>query len=98
MRLFVEINNQKFLVLIDTWSTHSFIYSYVARKAKLSRKASQLTVQVANSIIIPCLGHCKTVSFKLHDHQLKASLYVLTLGGCVVVLGVDWLSGLRPIL
>lgn len=98
MILFAELNHHRVLVLIDTGSTHSFIDPNVARKANLSREESHLTVQVANGAILPCLGHCKAISLKLQDYTSKVNLYMLTLGGCDLVLGVDWLRGLGPVL
>lgn len=98
MRILAKINHQKVLILIDTGSTHSFIDPYVARNAKLLREDSHLTVQVANGAILPCLGYCKTVSFLLQNFTFEANLYVLTLGGCDLVLGVDWLRGLGSVL
>lgn len=98
MILFAELNHHRVLVLIDTGSTHSFIDPNVARKANLSREESHLTVQVANGAILPCLGHCKVISLKLQDYTSKVNLYMLTLGGCDLVLGVDWLRGLGPVL
>lgn len=93
-RLFAEINHQKVMILIDIGSTHSFIDPNVARKANLPREASLLTVQVTSGAILPCLSYCKAVSLKLQDCIYMAYLYVLTLGGCDLVLDVDWLRRL----
>lgn len=98
MRLLGEINNQNVLILIDTSSTHSFIDPYVAKKAKLPMGDIQLTVKVANGGTLSYLGYCKAVPLILQDIHFLANLYVLTLGGCEVVLGVDWPSSLGSIL
>ncbi|XP_042950388.1 uncharacterized protein LOC122282508 [Carya illinoinensis] len=98
MRIEGFINHQKVLVLIDTGSTHSFVDSYVARRSRLPVGESQLTVKVANGDSLPCQGYCRVVSIQLQNLGVKANLYLLTLGGCDVVLGVDWLRGLGSIL
>ncbi|KAJ0082796.1 hypothetical protein Patl1_12023 [Pistacia atlantica] len=98
MRIEGFINRQKVLILIDTGSTHSFVDPYVARKSKLLVGKSQLTVKVANGDSLLCQGYCRAVPIQLQNLKTTANLYLLTLGGCDVVLGVDWLQDLGSIL
>lgn len=97
MRLERFINHQKVLVLVDTGSTHSFVDPYVSRREKLSVGESNMKVKVANGDTIPCTGYCRVVTIELQHVKVNADLYVLPLGGCDVVLGVDWLRGLGSI-
>lgn len=97
MRLVGRINLQLVIILIDTGSTHSFIDVNVARRPKLPAKVSQLAVQVANGETLPCHGCCKEITFTLDHYDFMANLYLLTLGGCDIVLGVDLLRSLRTI-
>jgi hypothetical protein len=53
---------------------------------------------VANGKIIPCPGCCTTVAFSLQGYDFETNLHLLVLGGCGMVLGVDWLSTLGPFL
>jgi hypothetical protein len=53
---------------------------------------------VADRATLPCQGYCKAVSFKLQGYSFKSHLYLLSLGGCDMVLAVDWLRLLGPIL
>lgn len=53
---------------------------------------------VANGEKVPCLGCCVAIIFSLQGQEFQANLHLLTLGGCDMVLGVDWLSTLGPIL
>jgi len=53
---------------------------------------------VVNGATLSCQGHCKAVSIILQGCPFNPTLYLLTLKGCDVVLGVDWLRFLGPIL
>jgi len=92
-----EIETCSVIVLIDTGSTHSFIDVNVAKRAKLPVEEGQLVVQVANGDTLPCQGCCKTVLLKMRTCKVLANLFLLTLGRCDVVLGVDWLRSLGTI-
>jgi hypothetical protein len=41
---------------------------------------------------------CSAVSLKLQGHSFSVDFYLLPLGGCEAVLGVDWLRTLGPVL
>ncbi|XP_035543610.1 uncharacterized protein LOC118347690 [Juglans regia] len=97
MRLVGKIGKNPVTVLIDTGSTHSFIDMNVARKIRLPVEESHLAVQVANGATFPCHSCCKAVLLRLQSCDILANLYLLTLGGCDVVLGVDWLRSLGTI-
>ncbi|XP_042963178.1 uncharacterized protein LOC122297221 [Carya illinoinensis] len=74
------------------------LHAMAARRSRLPVGESQLTVKVANGDSLPCQGYCRAVSIQLQNLGVKANLYLLTLGGCDVVLGVYWLRGLGSIL
>lgn len=57
-----------------------------------------MTVMIANGDRIPCLGYCKEVPFTIQGNHFQTSFHLLTLGGCEIVLGVNWLRTLGPIL
>lgn len=69
----------------------------VARRAKLLVEEGHLAIQVANGDILPCLGCCKVVLLKMQSCNILANLLLLILGGCDVVLAVDWLRSLGTI-
>lgn len=50
-----------------------------------------MIVKVANGDSLPCQGYCRAVPIQPQNLRVKANIYLLTLGGCDVVLGVDWL-------
>ena len=69
----------------------------VAKREKLQVEKGQLAVQVANEDTLPCQGCCKAVLLKMQSCKVLANLFLLNLGGCDVVLGVDWLRSLGTI-
>ncbi|XP_073263331.1 uncharacterized protein [Populus alba] len=69
----------------------------VAKRAKLQVEEGQLGIQVANGDTLPCQGCCKAVLLKMQSYKVLANLFLLTLGGCDIVLRVDWLRSLGTI-
>ena len=56
-----------------------------------------MAVQVANGDTFTCPGYCKGVNLVMQACNIITNLFLLTLGGCDVVLGVDWLRSLGTI-
>ncbi|KAF5476973.1 hypothetical protein F2P56_003657 [Juglans regia] len=98
MRLMGWIGSIQVVLLVDSGSTYSFMDPSIARAAKLSvDKSKKIAVKVANGQMVQGLGHCSKVKTKIQGIQFNPSYYVLPLGGCDVVLGVDWLESLGDI-
>ncbi|KAG2695854.1 hypothetical protein I3760_07G031900 [Carya illinoinensis] len=97
LRLVGKIGTCLVIVLIDIGSTHSFIDVNVVRRAKLPVGEGHLAVQVSDGDTLLCLVCCKVVFLKMQSCNILANLFLLTLGGCDVVLGVDWLRSLGTI-
>ncbi|XP_042946134.1 uncharacterized protein LOC122279514 [Carya illinoinensis] len=97
MRIAGVINKISVITLIDTGSTHSFIDPNVARKAKLIVEDTKQLVKLADGSTHPCLGFGKAAPLQLQSLEVTHSLYLLTLGGCDAVLGLDWLKTLGTI-
>ena len=86
------------MVLIDSGSTHSFIDESTAKKMKYplaSTKPFSVTVANGNRLISKsaCLGFCR----EMQGEVFEANLRLLKLGGCHIVLGVDWMKEMSPI-
>ena len=82
------------MILIDSGSTHSFLDESMARRLKCPLIPTQpLIVTVANGNKVmsksACAGFCWDIQ--------GADLRLLKLGGCDVVLGVDWMKNVSPI-
>lgn len=53
---------------------------------------------MANGAIVLSAGLCSAVSLKLQGRLFIMDFYLLPLGGCDAVLGIDWLHTLGPVL
>jgi hypothetical protein len=45
-----------------------------------------------------CGGHCENVHIQIGHYHLKSHMFSIDMGGCDIVLGVEWLRTLCPIL
>jgi hypothetical protein len=53
---------------------------------------------ISNGGSMKCGGHCENVHLQIGDYHLKSHIFAIDMGGCDIVLGVDWLRTLGPIL
>eukprot|EP00253_Pinus_taeda_P005714 PITA_05714 len=92
------IKHHPVVVLIDSGSTHNFIHQKVAEAVHcFVRAISNFQVQIADGGTMKCEGRCENVKLKMGDYQLKTHMFAIHMGGCDIVLGVDWLRTLGPI-
>ncbi|XP_026383549.1 uncharacterized protein LOC113279048 [Papaver somniferum] len=93
-----KLLNQDIFVLIDTGSTHSFLDSSLAEKLHLHiAPTGQMLVTVANGDTTVSHGVCPNLHWSMQGYKFDSDLRVLPLGGCDMVLGVDWLKGLGDV-
>jgi hypothetical protein len=52
---------------------------------------------IANGGSMKCGGHCENVRLQMGDYSLKTHMFSIEMGGCDIVLGVEWLQTLGPI-
>jgi hypothetical protein len=52
---------------------------------------------IANGGSMKCGGHCENVWLQMGDYSLKTHMFSIEMGGCDIVLGVEWLQTLGPI-
>jgi hypothetical protein len=99
MRVVGFIRGQMVVILIDSGSTHNFLDPSIVKKTQLSILShTRITVKVANGDTIQSEGQCSDVSLKVQGVILTTEFYILSLGGCDMVLGVQWLQTLGPII
>ncbi|XP_042958052.1 uncharacterized protein LOC122293563 [Carya illinoinensis] len=97
MKLLGRVGSCVVEILVDSGSTHNFLDPLVVQTAKLKvHKDSKLQVEVANGDKLISGGRCEEV-IKVQDSKFRIPFHVLTLGGCDMVLGVQWLKTLGPI-
>jgi hypothetical protein len=93
------VNDCAVVILIDTGSTHNFMDPSIQQRAHLHlQSTTRLLVRVANRDSLCSTGKCVDISFHMQGNTYHRDFYVLTLGSCDIVLGVQWLNILGPIL
>ena len=53
---------------------------------------------IANGGSMKCGGRCENVHLQIGQYNLKSHMFSIDMGGCDIVLGVEWLRTLGPIL
>lgn len=80
-------------------STQNFLDSQFVKLAKLKVNGGpNLHVKVVNGGKLLSKGRCEESHVKIRGDKFSVSFHLLTLGGCDVVLDVQWLGTLRPII
>ncbi|GKA82666.1 putative ribonuclease H-like domain-containing protein [Tanacetum coccineum] len=97
MRVIGHIGKYEIHILVDSGSTHNFIDYEIARKlGRQMKKTCPLQVTVTNGNLMVSSSMCR-VKWKLKNEEFYADMMVLPLGGCEMVLGIQWLSTLVDI-
>ncbi|XP_026410205.1 uncharacterized protein LOC113305366 [Papaver somniferum] len=93
------IKKKAISILIDTGSTHSFLYSALASSLKCPiAQTENLLVTVANGDKTVRSGVCSKMEWTMQGHKFCVDLRLLPLVGCDIVLGADWLRNLGDVL
>jgi len=99
MRLVGFIRHKRVVILIDSGSTHNFIDPSGFTKLPLGDIIPlHLRVRVANGDMVSSSGKCNGVTLHVQGTAITTDFYLLSLGGCDVVLGIEWLRTLGPVL
>ncbi|KAF7154741.1 hypothetical protein RHSIM_Rhsim01G0051500 [Rhododendron simsii] len=86
-------------ILVDFGSTHNFLHPGVAKKAGVRiQSIKPLTVVVADGTKISSKAMVKNLHWTVQDTDFVSDMRLLPLGGCDMVLGVQWLSTLGTVL
>lgn len=97
MKVFGYIKNCPVTILIDSGSSHNFVDLGLVKRLKgYLDKWHVFNVKIVDKGKVATStsrGH-----IRIQDFNFVSDLYVITLGGCDVVLGVQWLKTLGPIL
>lgn len=93
-----QTRNRSFIIVIDFDATHNFIEPTITTKLGYDLEdASTMIVTIANGEKAFSKKHCKDFRWKMQKQKFSTSLRVLPLGGCDVVLSMQWLKTLGPI-
>eukprot|EP00253_Pinus_taeda_P032665 PITA_32665 len=92
------LKHRPVIVLIDSGSTHNFIHQKIAEAAHyFVRAVSNFQVQIVDGGTMKCEGLYENVKIQMGDYQLKTHMFAIHMGGCDIVLSVEWLYTLGPI-
>ena len=92
------IKYHQLVVLIDSGSTHNFINQSMAWSLHIFiHPINNFQVLIANGGTMNCGGRCENVKLQMGDYHLKTRMFAIDMGGCDIVLGVEWLRTLGPI-
>lgn len=99
MRLVGYYKKRKLHMLVDSGSTYNVLDLALAKNlgCKLVPLLTPLLITVANGSKFICSQMCKEFCWEVQGHSFEADFLIMTLGGCDIVLGVQWLSTLGSI-
>ncbi|XP_026410826.1 uncharacterized protein LOC113306056 [Papaver somniferum] len=90
---------QSLTILIDSGSTHSFLDPGAAARCGVTiQPATPLLVAVANENKMVSDAKCSSFTWQMQGHEFQYDMILLKLGGCDMVLGVDWMGGMSPMM
>ena len=99
MRVIGMIHGRKLHILIDSGSTHNFVSLRFAKRMNCCKApALVFQVMVANRERLRCDEIYLVVPLEIQGYKFKTNMYPLDLQGFDVVLGIQWLQGLRQVL
>ena len=99
MQLGVDLGGTPLIVLLDSGSTHNFIFESAAQRTGLPlQRRPRLTATVANGERVACVGVIRQAAVTIHGDLFHADLFVMPLAGYDMVLGTQWLATLGPVL
>ena len=85
-------------IKVDSSSTHNFLDFTVVKGLGYPLQAiDPVSISVANGQEIWCHYICKQFTWEVQGQYFIADFLVMPLGGCEMVLGIQWLSTLEDI-
>lgn len=86
-------NNKHFHILIDSGSIHNFLDLELAKKMACSiTSIPSQAVTVADGNYLACQHVCKGFQWSMQGKLFVVDVMLIALGGCDMVLGVQWLT------
>ncbi|GJR68291.1 retrotransposon-related protein [Tanacetum coccineum] len=98
MRVKGHVKKQALHLLADCGSTHNFLDLHDARRLRCNMsKTCLLQVSVANGQVMSSIYECKNFKWSIQGQEFETDVMILPLGGCEIVLGIQWLATLGTI-
>lgn len=94
-----NVGKRKLLILIDSGSSHSFLDESTTKELLcVLQPTIPLYVTVATGHKMISRYKCQGFTWRMQGYEFFAELRILQLGGCQVVLGVDWMKTVNPLI
>ncbi|KAL8171875.1 hypothetical protein V2J09_023679 [Rumex salicifolius] len=92
------VKSKPIVILVDSGSTHNFLDPRVAMEVGFSlTEVAVMAVAVANGNKMFSHQSCQQFEWIMQKHKFAFDMRILKLGGCDMVLGVDWLRKFSPL-
>jgi hypothetical protein len=98
LKLFGYIKNGKVIILVNSGSNHNLIHLHLAQEVNFYiHVVNNFQIMISNGGSMKCGGRCENVFLQIGLYNLKSHMFSIDMGGCEIVLGVEWLRTLGPI-
>ncbi|GJV39840.1 retrotransposon-related protein [Tanacetum coccineum] len=98
MRVMGYVGKSELHILVDSGSTHNFLDTKMARQLACNTKHTcPLQVSIPRGRNLVSTTTCIDFTWSLQGESFTAPVMILPLGGCDMVLGIQWLSTLGDI-
>jgi hypothetical protein len=99
IKLIGYINHRKFIILVDSGSTHNFIHYHIVQETNCYICAvNNFQIMIANGGSMKYRGRCENVHLQIGEYHLKSHMFSINMGSCDITLGAEWVRNLGPIL
>lgn len=99
MRIRGQVGKHMVHILVDSGSTHNFLDLQTAKKLGCQMKSiCLLQVVVPGGYKLSSHYECPNFSWSIQRHEFHSNVMILPLGGCEMVLGIQWLATLGDVL
>ena len=99
MRVAGKVGSYPIHILIDSGSTHNFLDATTAKKLKCELfKIPPIAVAVADGAQLTCQHMSKGFTWTMEEDNYETDIFIVALGSCDMVLGVQWLATLGAII
>jgi hypothetical protein len=91
LKLIGYIKHMKVIILVDSGSTHNFIHHLAQEINCYIHLVNNFQIMITNGGSMKCGGHCQSVPLQISQNNLKPHMFTIDMGGCDIVLGVEWM-------
>lgn len=97
IKLVGEIRGRRVIALIDSGATHNFIFEKLVVELKILVRKVRYTVVLGDDRKVSGIERCAGLQLTLPELVIRQNFLPFCLGGVDVILGMEWLKGLREV-